>query len=149
MRRIIGIIGTIFIIIILCFCIIRSIGTPFRIIFSAGTILCNAENKEFISKKANIYEDFYIAQYNDDKDGENKTAKVILKGNNIFPSVYGKEIIIEQKEGKDEGEICTYISDNDNSSYAILICTLPYIITIILAWIIFNKLLIPMINYDV
>lgn len=27
--------------------------------------------------------------------------------------------------------------------------TLPYIITIILAWIIFSKLLIPMINYDV
>lgn len=147
-KKIIGIIGTIFIIIILSFCIIRGAGTFFKIWLSSGTILCNEEDKEFISNKANIDVDFYIVSYIEGKDGEDKTAKVILKNKNIFPSIYGEEIVIEQNEGKRDGEICTYIRENDNSDYAIFICTLPYIIIMIITWIVFNKILIPMINND-
>lgn len=146
-KRIIGIIGTCFIVIILTFCIIRVTGTFFKIKLSSGTVLCNEEDRNFISKKANINEKFYIITYSEGK-ADNKIAKVILKGKNLFPSMFGDEMIIEETASKENGEICEYIRKNNNADYAIFICTLPYIIIIAITVGIFNKILIPMINYN-
>ena len=146
-KKRIGIICTCLIAIILTFCVIRIMETFFKIILSSGTVLCNEEERDFISKKTNIDERFFIITYSEGKI-DNKIAKVILNEKNIFPSMLGDEMIIEETESKKNGEICEYIRKNDNSYYAIFICTLPYIIIIIITAGIFNKVIIPMINYN-
>ena len=144
-KKVIGIVGTIITTIIMAICFIKAIGTVLSIIPISGIILCDKENKEFIYKNSKLEEDFSIIIY-EEGTHDNTIVKVIKKNKFCLPSMFGEKIILEDNEKHTDSCLCEYIRKNDNSDYAMFVCIFPYIIIMIISWLIFEKKLIPMIN---
>lgn len=144
-KKVLAIIGIIFSILIFTFCIIRILGI-FPFILTNNVLLCNKEDKEFIRQNSNIQGDFDIVYKTTGHEYVHDiVVKAIIKGWNIFPSIYGEQVVIERSSDIG-GNIERYIHENSNVAYAFLVLLIPYVFIIILVWLILVKLLIPIIN---
>lgn len=92
-----------------------------------------------------LKEDFSIIIY-EEGTHDNTIVKVIKKNKFGLPSMFGEKIILEDNEKHTNSRLCEYIRRNDNSDYAMFVCIFPYIIIIVISWLIFDKKLITLIN---
>lgn len=144
-KKVIGIVGTIITTIIMAVCIIKVGGTFLKMMTISGIILCNKEDKEFIYTISKLKEDFSIIIY-EEGTHDNTIVKVIKNSKLGLPSMFGEKIILEDNEKHTDSRLCEYIRRNDNSDYAMFVCIFPYIIIIVISWLIFDKKLITLIN---
>ena len=146
-KKVLAIIGIFCVILILTFCIIRILGIiPFT--FTNSVLICDKEDKEFIRKNSNIKSDFNIVYSTTGREyGDDVVVIAIIKGWNIFPSIYGEQVVIERMSDFG-GKIERYIYENFDTAYALFVLLIPYVSIIILVWLILIKLLIPIVNKE-
>lgn len=144
-KKAIGIVGIIITTIIIAECFIKAGGTILKMMTISGVILCNKEDKEFIYTNSKLKENFSIIIY-ERGTHDNTIVKVIKNSKFGLPSMFGEEIIIEDNEKNTTSNLCEYIRKNGNYDYAMFVCTFPYIIIIVISWLIFDKKLITLIN---